>query len=198
MPQAASAGNIWKDYKTLREAVARVAEQLPQRQILFLALGETAPAEHIGRAEIRFIPFERTPDAVARYYQAADLYVHAARADTFPNVVLESLACGTPVVATAVGGIPEQIRGARLPSIQDSAQTTSQPPERATGALVPPGDAPAMAATIKRLIEDQALRRQLGENAVTDARERFDLQRQADDYLGWYQHLRERFAATGE
>jgi glycosyltransferase involved in cell wall biosynthesis len=45
---------------------------------------------------------------VAKYYQAADLYVHAAVADTF-LASLEALACGTPVVATGVGGIPEQI-----------------------------------------------------------------------------------------
>jgi glycosyltransferase involved in cell wall biosynthesis len=48
-------------------------------------------------------------ESVARYYQAADLYVHAAPADTFPNTVLEALACGTPVVATAIAGIPEQV-----------------------------------------------------------------------------------------
>ncbi len=36
-------------------------------------------------------------------------YILAARADTFPNTVLEALACGGPVIATSVGGIPDQI-----------------------------------------------------------------------------------------
>ncbi len=44
------------------------------------------------------------------WYNAADLFCLASEREGWPNVILESLACGTPVVATAVGGIPEIIR----------------------------------------------------------------------------------------
>lgn len=43
-------------------------------------------------------------------YSAADLLVHPSLADNFPNVILESMACGTPVVAFRIGGIPEMVR----------------------------------------------------------------------------------------
>ena len=101
--------NIWKDYQTLRGTIARLAERPRARPLIFLAVGEEAPSEKIGDAEIRFVPFLEENRRVAEFYQAADLYIHAARADTFPTSILEALACETPVVATAVGGIPEQI-----------------------------------------------------------------------------------------
>ena len=142
--------------------------------MLFLALGEEAPTERIGQAEVRFIPYQKELETVARYYQAADIYLHAARADTFPNTVLEALACGTPVVATAVGGIPEQVK------------------DDVTGRLVPPEDAEAMAEAIIILLTDEALRRRLGYGAGQDAQIRFGLSRQVDTYLEWYRAIVER------
>jgi len=53
---------------------------------------------------IQFVPHTLDQRRVADYYRAADLYLHAARAETFPNTILEAMACGTPVIATAVGG----------------------------------------------------------------------------------------------
>ena len=47
---------------------------------------------------------------LAAVYSAADLFVHPALADNLPNGVLESLACGTPVVAFDVGGVAEAVR----------------------------------------------------------------------------------------
>jgi glycosyltransferase involved in cell wall biosynthesis len=182
--------NIWKDYQTMRAAVALLAKRCHGQDILFLALGEDAPAERIGRVEVRFVPYQQEPETVARYYQAADIYVHAARADTFPNTVLEALACGTPVVATAVGGIPEQVKGLGVANGAMCKTTFGLwDVDEATGVLVTPGDAQGIATAIEFLLSDDALRRQIGANAAQDARKRFDLERQAQAYLAWYQAI---------
>jgi glycosyltransferase involved in cell wall biosynthesis len=180
--------NPSKDYLTIRGAVARVAAGLRARPVLFLALGDEAPTERLGNAEVRFVPFQADPAAVAAYYHAADVYLHAANADTFPLSVLEALACSTPVVATAVGGIPEQVKSLNLHG--EIRAGTAYGRDEATGILVPPKDADAMAAAMVRLVNDDDLRTQLGHNAVRDARERFDLQRQVSANLAWYAELR--------
>jgi glycosyltransferase involved in cell wall biosynthesis len=177
--------NIWKDYGTLREVINRIAASTPGEELLFVALGEDAPAERVGRAEIRFVPYQSAPAAVACYYQAADLYVHAARADTFPNTVLEALACGTPVVATAVGGIPEQVKG--LQSKDSSLNQYGL--NEATGLLTSPGNAEELEARLQQLLSNEPVRMQMSMNAVADARMRFSLKRQAESYLEWYQEI---------
>jgi glycosyltransferase involved in cell wall biosynthesis len=167
--------SMWKDYPVLDAAFGQLGNRLTRQLLLLIVLGETAPTERRGRNEVRFVAYQGDPETVARYYQAADLYVHPSRADTFPSTVLEALACGTPVVATAVGGIPEQV-------LDLGAHTADQ----ATGILTPPADAAALAAGIERLVLDPKLLQQLSQNAAADARSRFDFERQADDYLNWY------------
>jgi glycosyltransferase involved in cell wall biosynthesis len=178
--------NIWKDYKTFRAAVAEVAESSLE-DLVFIALGEDAPLEKIGKAEIRFVPFQKNPKDVARYYQAADIYIHAAKVESFGNTALEARACGIPVIATAVGGIPEQIKGLQLPAA--STDYPSHSMEEATGILVPEGDIDALASAIKMLLRDEPLRKRLGENAVEDVRRRFDLKLQAEAFISWYKEI---------
>jgi glycosyltransferase involved in cell wall biosynthesis len=180
--------NVFKDYQTMRKAIGLVAERMRAENILFIALGDTAQTEQIGKAMIHFISFQNDPGTVARYYQASDVYIHAAHVDTFPNTILESLACGTPVVATAVGGIPEQIKGVKGKSFEAPGLDVYSLNE-ATGILVAQRDAEMMAAAIEAILSDASLRRRLSENAARDAKERFDLRRQVDDYLGWYQEI---------
>lgn len=182
--------NIFKDYQTMRTALARVAAHSTRRRLLFIAVGEDLPTERIGQAEVRFVPYQKDPEVIARYYQAADVYLHAAKADTFPNTVLEALACGTPVVATAVGGIPEQVKGLESTDCGSSAvRMNTYGIDEATGMLAAQGDAETIAIGVERLLNDESLRWRLGENAARDAHKRFDLQREADSYLDWYREL---------
>jgi glycosyltransferase involved in cell wall biosynthesis len=182
--------NIFKDYETLRTVIARVAEQRSRRRLLFIALGDNGPPERIGQAEVRFVPYQKDPAIVARYYQAADIYLHTARADTFPNTILEALACGTPVMATAVGGIPEQVKGAAsLGTGLNAVHLNTYAPDEATGMLAVARDAEAIATGVGRLLDNLPLRQRLGQNAAKDARQRFDLKREVENYLNFYEEI---------
>ena len=163
--------NVYKDYQTLKLAIQKLADK--NRKITFVALGEAGSDEYVGNAKINFLSYKKDPEKVAQYYQAADIYIHASKADTFPTSVIEALACGTPVVATSVGGIPEQIIDGK------------------TGFLTPEGDPHGMSEKLEQLLDDKELRKRMGQAAEQDARERFDLNDQVDEYLSWYQEILE-------
>jgi glycosyltransferase involved in cell wall biosynthesis len=161
-----------------------------------IALGEDAPAERLGQAEVRFVPYQKELGTLARYYQAADVYVHAARTETWGLAITEALACGTPVVVTAVGGIVDQVKGLVTSDHEVCNRDLNQyGADDATGILVTMGDARRMAVGVERLLQDEPLRLRLGDNAVKDAVQRFDIQRQADDLLGWYQEILQAWAS---
>jgi glycosyltransferase involved in cell wall biosynthesis len=161
--------SVWKDYRTLQSTIAEIATC--GINVLCIALGERGQSEYFGEVEIRFVPYLEDSEKVARYYQAADIYIHPTRAETFPTTILEALACGIPVVASAVGGIPEQII------------------EGETGFLVPSGDAQTMAKRIMHLLTNDAYRQQMGRRAADDAALRFGLERMVDEYLQVYQDI---------
>ena len=115
----------------------------------------------------------------------SDVYVHASRADTAPLAVLEALACGTPVVATRIGGIPEQVRHVDVAALAAGRAALGE----GTGVLVPPRDPAAVVAAIDALRRSPETRRILGANAVADVAARFSLDRQVDAYLSWYRGL---------
>ena len=84
-------------------------------------------------------PIDRRWRRWPTFYQAADLYLHAAKAENLPTTILEALASGLPVVATAVGGIPEEVRS--LAGAPGAWSGEGHPRDEATGVLVAPGDA---------------------------------------------------------
>ncbi|MGA7932058.1 MAG: glycosyltransferase family 4 protein, partial [Kovacikia sp.] len=104
-------------------------------------------------------------------YSAADLFVFPTRADNLPLVLQESMACGTPMVSFKIGGVPELVR----PGI--------------TGYLAAPEDAQDFCHGIVQLLEDQALRQQMGQNCREIALKEYPLELQAQKYIDLYRHI---------
>lgn len=85
---------------------------------LFGRHGESRPGE-------QYLGNLNSDEELVAAYRAADLYVHPARMENAPCTIQESLACGTPVVAFAVGGIPEMIRPGETGFLAESVNSTS-------------------------------------------------------------------------
>ena len=95
-------------------------------------------------------------DDVAALMAAADIFVLPSHFEGLPMSVIEAMLTGLPVVATNVRGPREQV----VPEV--------------TGLLVPPGDAPALAGALERLVADPALRAAMGAAGRARAMERYD------------------------
>ena len=166
---SAMSTNPWKDYPTLRNAIGRLAST--RKHLIWIVLGDSKPPVPMDGVDVRHVAFQDQPRLVADYYRACDLYVHAAHVDTFPTTVLEAMATGTPIVATDIGGIPEQIE------------------HEVTGLLVEGQQPAALAHAARMVLDDPGLGTTLGSRAATAARRRFDLNRQVRQYLDWYREI---------
>ena len=102
--------------KGLRELLDAMATLAPQRQKLQLALVGEGPMRAELDAKVAadptlrvHLPGAQGPHEVARWMAASDLVTLPSYSEGHPNVLVEALACGRPVVATPVGGIPEVV-----------------------------------------------------------------------------------------
>jgi glycosyltransferase involved in cell wall biosynthesis len=105
-------------------------------------------------------------DRLLRLYQRCDALVLPTLADLFSMASIEAMACGLPVIVSAVGGIPEIVE------------------DGMTGRLIPPGDRAALVVAIRSLVEDAERRRKWGAAAREVAVERFDTKAQARRVAG--------------
>lgn len=106
--------------------------------------------------------------AMARLYQACDLFVLPSMQDNLPNTVVESMSCGTPVVAFNIGGVPEMVT------------------HQQSGYLASPGKVQELAGGIRFVMENAA---PLGENARKFAETNFAPEIVARQYEEIYQLL---------
>ncbi|OYW75832.1 MAG: hypothetical protein B7Z37_11610 [Verrucomicrobia bacterium 12-59-8] len=123
-----------------------------------------ARAVHLGRVE--------SSRVMALFYNAIDLFVCPSLQDNLPNTVLESLACGTPVVAFNTGGIPDMVR----PGI--------------TGWLVQPGSATGLAHALDAAFSVPLMLKQMNVQCRDVAVREYALAVQAASYSALYAGLR--------
>jgi len=108
---------------------------------------------------------------IAAILAVADVFVHATHTEGLGIAVLEAMAGGVPAVATAVGGLPEIVE------------------DGVTGLLVEPGNAPAMAEAVLRVLDDETLRGSLTANAVDRVARDFSLEAMCERYARLYRDV---------
>jgi glycosyltransferase involved in cell wall biosynthesis len=146
---------------TLIESAALIAQEYPD--ILFIIAGK-GPSKQLIEDRIKelgienntkltgFVPDEMLPV----YYNAADYFVlPSASGEGLPLVLFEAMACGLPVVATAVVGTPEIIEHMK------------------NGVLVPPMNPKVMAEALSKLLTDEEIGRSIGEEAKRKIEKQF-------------------------
>lgn len=161
-----------KGADVLLSAIPQVLAKYPHAQFAFA--GRVADEmEAMATAQppnVQFLGFCPREELV-QWYQQASLLVLPTRWDNSPNVIYEAMACGTPVVASRVGGIPELVD------------------HGITGLLVPPRDHEALAEAIIELLADPARRERMGQCGREKAVAQFSVDKIMAQTLGFYQKV---------
>ena len=156
-------------FKHLREINTEIDFRLvivgsgPERERLEAAAGSLRLSERV--------VFTGELSQVQPYYAAADLLVLPSHSEGSPYVLLEAMAANVPIVATAVGGVPEMVE------------------DEESALLIPARDPRAMAAAIARVLTEPELARKLTENGSALAATRYSPESHAESLLEIYQEI---------
>ena len=116
-------------------------------------------------------------EELVREYNSAQLLVSPSLYEGFGLPAAEALACGTPVIATSAGALPEIVE------------------DGVSGMIVPPGDAPALATAIATLIQEPERCLAMGQAGTRRIRERFSWRQTAEETLELYEEVLSRYGA---
>jgi glycosyltransferase involved in cell wall biosynthesis len=162
-----------KDFPVFFRAAAIVRKKHPR--VCFLTAGGGPLQEYRQMLEkmdpgspIKMLGFQSAPEVLLSILNILCL---STKQEGCSNVILEAMAGGIPVVATAVGGNPELVE------------------EGVTGLLAPPEDAPSLAERILRLLENPGLARQMAEAGKNKAKTYFSCEKMVASYQGLYERL---------
>ena len=161
----------------LLPAIAQISREFPQVRCIIVG-GDPEPGQPClqeVQRRVRDLGLERSVlftgwrDDIPSITSAFDIAVQSSRyIEGFGTALLEAMALGKPVVATAVGGIPELVE------------------DGTTGFLVPPADSGALAAAIRRLVVEGAARERMGRAGRARLEQLFDQRRLAKQLEALY------------
>ena len=163
-----------KDHITAIRTLERAVRSRSNIRLVLVGEGPELPRirEEIQRRDLQ--PFVRLLGLrrdVARLLHAADLFLLTSVSEGIPLTAIEAMAAQLPVVATCVGGLPEVVEEGR------------------TGLLADAGSDEQLAACILRLVENRALRLQMGEAGASRATASFSDERMGTEYSRLYREM---------
>jgi succinoglycan biosynthesis protein ExoA len=166
--------SVEKGQRYLVEAAPGLVREFKDLKIVLLGEGREresleSQVKRLGLENVVVLPGFHTN--VARWMQAFDVLANCSLTEGIPNAILEALAVGTPVVATAVGGVPELIK------------------DRETGLLVAAGSSEALAGGLAEILRDSSLAGKLGQSGRDWVRTRFSASVQRDSLLEAYRQI---------
>lgn len=145
----------------LIHSISIVRHALPGARWVIVGGGETkalrAAVDRLQLNGCTTITGWQTGRQLLHYYRVADIFVLPTYAEGFPNVLLEAMSAGLPVITTPVGGIPGVLH------------------DHVNGLLVPPGDTMALAEAMVRLARDELFRQRLSDAAIRHVHEHHDI-----------------------
>ena len=108
---AAKVDDVRKGYRYLDEALRIISDSFPllSERIELLVFGRVKDQNFSPAFKSHQFDFVSDVDTLVKIYNAADVFVLPSLQDNLPNTVVESMACGTPVVGFRIGGVPEMI-----------------------------------------------------------------------------------------
>lgn len=163
-----------KRHDVLLRAFAAVRERIPAARLLIVGDGQLREQLEALSRELGVAPavhFAGYRASAEEYFRVLDVFALTSRSEGTPLAVLEACASGVPVVASAVGGLPDIVTHGR------------------TGLLFPAGDVAALAGTLAGLLADPQARERLAGEAQRDVAARYGLERMAAEYRRQYQEL---------
>jgi glycosyltransferase involved in cell wall biosynthesis len=169
---ADSVVNTRKGFVYLLRALEHLKELDISKQIALVTFGHNAQAEvqHLGFPTFAFDYVDKESE-LALIYSMADVTVIPSLEDNLPNVVLESLACGTPVVGFDVGGIPDMIE------------------HQVNGFLAPIGNDEELAKGIHWIMDRKNSNKQIRLKCRETVLSRYNLPLQAKKYKKLYEKI---------
>ena len=147
----------YKGPDVLVNAMSKIIKHVPDTELVFAGKGVMRDelemlSKNLGiEKNVRFAGFV-DDDLKGLYYKAADIFCLPSMMSTecYPLTILEAMACGVPIVASKIGGIPDAVRGG------------------VNGLLVQPRDCNALANAIIYLLENDDVREKMGKKGVEE------------------------------
>jgi L-malate glycosyltransferase len=156
-------------------AFAVIQRRIPEARLIVIGDGPERGHVHdtahaLALRNVQFVGAV-PPTEMGRWYDQADVYLNASDIDNMPNSIIESFACGLPVVTSRAGGIPYVVQHER------------------NGLLVDRGDHEGLAAAALRLLDDPALAQRLIAEGLRDVEQQYTWGAVSDRWAALYGRL---------